>query len=168
MVRAPFYDKNGVKKGAWSQEEDEKLRSYIQQYGYWNWRELPKFAGLSRIWKQMVLDCIKMTGIIESEAETESTVLAELIPSHLILEGSPLSPDTSCSAKVPASLNSNHGSMMEISNSAEIYEDFWTEPFAADNMYNNGYTSSSYMARTVFEVPYYDELFYDDGVDLLY
>ena len=45
MVRAPFYDKNGLKKGAWSAEEDNKLRSYIQRFGPGNWRELPKFAG---------------------------------------------------------------------------------------------------------------------------
>lgn len=45
MVRAPFYDKNGVKKGAWSPEEDHKLRSYIEKFGHWNWRELPKYAG---------------------------------------------------------------------------------------------------------------------------
>ncbi|KAM3743820.1 hypothetical protein ACB098_06G004100 [Castanea mollissima] len=51
MVRAPFYDKNGLKKGAWSVEEDNKLRSYIQRFGHWNWRELPKFAGLSRCGK---------------------------------------------------------------------------------------------------------------------
>lgn len=51
MVRAPFFDKNGVKKGAWSPEEDEKLKSYIQNFGHWNWRELPKFAGLSRCGK---------------------------------------------------------------------------------------------------------------------
>lgn len=46
MVRAPFYDKSGVKKGAWSAEEDDKLRTYIQSYGHWNWRQLPKFAGM--------------------------------------------------------------------------------------------------------------------------
>ena len=46
MVKAPYYDKNGVKKGAWSLEEDNKLRAYVQRYGYWNWRELPKFAGI--------------------------------------------------------------------------------------------------------------------------
>ncbi|KAK9266354.1 hypothetical protein L1049_024425 [Liquidambar formosana] len=51
MVRAPCYDKNGLKKGAWSPEEDNKLRAYIQRYGHWNWRELPKFAGLSRCGK---------------------------------------------------------------------------------------------------------------------
>ena len=44
-MRAPFYDKNGLKKGAWSVEEDNKLRSYIQRFGHWNWRELPKLAG---------------------------------------------------------------------------------------------------------------------------
>ncbi|TYG36588.1 hypothetical protein ES288_D13G076000v1 [Gossypium darwinii] len=51
MVRAPFYDKNGMKKGEWSAEEDHKLRSYIQRYGHWNWRELPKYAGLKRCGK---------------------------------------------------------------------------------------------------------------------
>ncbi|KAK8624634.1 hypothetical protein V6N13_089524 [Hibiscus sabdariffa] len=48
MVRAPFYDKDGLKRGEWSREEDDKLRSYIQRYGHWNWRLLPKYAGLKR------------------------------------------------------------------------------------------------------------------------
>ncbi|KAI4334040.1 hypothetical protein L6164_018780 [Bauhinia variegata] len=51
MVRAPFYDKNGVKKGAWSREEDEKLRDHIERHGHPNWRKLPKLAGLSRCGK---------------------------------------------------------------------------------------------------------------------
>lgn len=46
MVRAPCIDKNGLKKGAWSEEEDNKLRDYIERYGHWNWRELPKYAGM--------------------------------------------------------------------------------------------------------------------------
>ncbi|KAK9061015.1 hypothetical protein SSX86_018195 [Deinandra increscens subsp. villosa] len=46
MVRAPCIDKNGMKKGAWSEEEDNKLRDYIERYGHWNWRELPKYAGM--------------------------------------------------------------------------------------------------------------------------
>lgn len=45
MGRRPWYDKNGLKKGAWSQEEDDKLRSYIEKYGHSNWRQLPKLAG---------------------------------------------------------------------------------------------------------------------------
>ncbi|CAN1220462.1 Myb-related protein 308 [Linum perenne] len=51
MVRAAFYDEKGVRKGAWSKEEDDKLRDYVTRYGHWNWRELPKFAGLSRCGK---------------------------------------------------------------------------------------------------------------------
>ncbi|ESR59829.1 hypothetical protein CICLE_v10018311mg [Citrus x clementina] len=48
MVRAPTYDEKGMKRGAWSKEEDDKLRAYILRYGHWNWTQLPKFAGLSR------------------------------------------------------------------------------------------------------------------------
>ncbi|KAL4301931.1 hypothetical protein GQ457_10G018480 [Hibiscus cannabinus] len=51
MVRPPSIDKNGLKKGEWSPEEDDKLRSYIQRYGHWNWRLLPKYAGLKRCGK---------------------------------------------------------------------------------------------------------------------
>ncbi|KAG5020971.1 hypothetical protein JHK87_016826 [Glycine soja] len=51
MVRAPFYDKNGLKKGAWSREEDEKLTAYVKRHGHSNWRQLPKFAGLARCGK---------------------------------------------------------------------------------------------------------------------
>ncbi|XP_009790938.1 transcription factor MYB15-like [Nicotiana tabacum] len=40
-----------VKKGAWSPEEDQKLKSYIMRYGIWNWSRMPKFAGLSRTGK---------------------------------------------------------------------------------------------------------------------
>ncbi|KAK9064400.1 hypothetical protein SSX86_015782 [Deinandra increscens subsp. villosa] len=51
MVRAPCFDKNGIKKGAWSEEEDNKLRAYIKKHGHSNWRELPNLAGLSRCGK---------------------------------------------------------------------------------------------------------------------
>lgn len=47
MVKGAYVDKDGLKKGAWSEEEDNKLRSYIVRYGHWNWRLLPKFAGNS-------------------------------------------------------------------------------------------------------------------------
>ncbi|KAK2379854.1 transcription factor MYB14 [Trifolium repens] len=51
MVRGLFYDKNGVKKGAWSKEEDECLSDYIHKHGHSNWRQLPKLAGLTRCGK---------------------------------------------------------------------------------------------------------------------
>lgn len=51
MVKAAWVDKNGLKKGAWSEEEDQKLRAYILKYGHWNWRLLPKYAGLDRCGK---------------------------------------------------------------------------------------------------------------------
>ncbi|CAH1414559.1 unnamed protein product [Lactuca virosa] len=48
MVKSSCYDNNGLKKGAWSEDEDNKLRAYIQRYGHWNWALLPKFIGVSR------------------------------------------------------------------------------------------------------------------------
>lgn len=46
MGRAPCCDKEGLKKGPWMPEEDEKLVDYIQKYGQGNWRTLPKKAGV--------------------------------------------------------------------------------------------------------------------------
>ncbi|XP_052208137.1 transcription factor MYB15-like [Diospyros lotus] len=51
MVRTSCCDKTGLKKGTWTPEEDMKLKAYITKYGCWNWRQLPKFAGLSRCGK---------------------------------------------------------------------------------------------------------------------
>ncbi|EEF37716.1 r2r3-myb transcription factor, putative [Ricinus communis] len=51
MGRTPCCDKNGLKKGPWTPEEDQKLIDYIQKHGYGNWRTLPKNAGLQRCGK---------------------------------------------------------------------------------------------------------------------
>ncbi|KAA8526450.1 hypothetical protein F0562_008347 [Nyssa sinensis] len=51
MVRTPCCDETGLRKGTWSPEEDRKLIAYITRYGCWNWRQLPKYAGLSRCGK---------------------------------------------------------------------------------------------------------------------
>ncbi|XP_058090353.1 transcription factor MYB102-like [Magnolia sinica] len=51
MGRAPCCDKNGLKKGPWTQEEDQKLMDYINKHGHGSWRTLPKNAGLSRCGK---------------------------------------------------------------------------------------------------------------------
>ncbi|GFP89535.1 transcription factor myb39 [Phtheirospermum japonicum] len=51
MGRSPCCDKNGLKKGPWTSEEDLKLTQYIQMHGPGNWRTLPKNAGLERCGK---------------------------------------------------------------------------------------------------------------------
>ncbi|KAJ1394478.1 SANT/Myb domain, partial [Sesbania bispinosa] len=51
MVRTPSSDKNGLKKGTWSPEEDRKLMAYVTKYGCWNWSQIPRFAGLARCGK---------------------------------------------------------------------------------------------------------------------
>jgi hypothetical protein len=47
MGRAPCCEKNGLKKGPWTPEEDLKLTNFIQLHGPGNWRTLPKNAGTS-------------------------------------------------------------------------------------------------------------------------
>ena len=49
MAKALSAKTNVFKKGAWSEDEDHKLRTYIQRYGHWNWGLLPKFAGASHL-----------------------------------------------------------------------------------------------------------------------
>ncbi|XP_042519833.1 transcription factor MYB102-like [Macadamia integrifolia] len=51
MGRTPCCDKNGLKKGPWTPEEDQKLIDYIQKHGHGSWRTLPKNAGLQRCGK---------------------------------------------------------------------------------------------------------------------
>ncbi|KAE8711786.1 Myb-related protein Zm1 [Hibiscus syriacus] len=51
MARTPSCDKSGLRKGTWTPEEDRKLKAYVTRYGCWNWRQLPKFAGLQRCGK---------------------------------------------------------------------------------------------------------------------
>ena len=47
MGRKPCCDKHGVKRGAWTPEEDEILIDYIKKNGHRRWRSLPKHAGFS-------------------------------------------------------------------------------------------------------------------------
>ncbi|KAE9621658.1 putative transcription factor MYB-HB-like family [Lupinus albus] len=44
-------ENNGLKKGPWTPEEDQKLIHYIQQHGHGKWRILPNNAGLKRCGK---------------------------------------------------------------------------------------------------------------------
>lgn len=46
MGRTPCCDRAAVKRGPWSPEEDEALRSYVQRHGSGgNWITMPKKAG---------------------------------------------------------------------------------------------------------------------------
>ncbi|KDP38959.1 hypothetical protein JCGZ_00716 [Jatropha curcas] len=51
MAKSSCCDKNGLKKGPWTSEEDQKLIAYIQKHGHGRWRTLPKNAGLKRCGK---------------------------------------------------------------------------------------------------------------------
>ncbi|GJR92537.1 transcription factor MYB41-like protein [Tanacetum coccineum] len=51
MGRAPCCEKTGLKRGPWTQEEDQLLVDYIKNNGHGSWRSLPKLAGLLRCGK---------------------------------------------------------------------------------------------------------------------
>ncbi|KAM7275833.1 hypothetical protein ACFE04_017699 [Oxalis oulophora] len=77
MVRTPVRDQSGLKKGTWTQEEDRKLIAYVTKYGCWNWRQLPKFAGLARCgkscrlrWMNYLRPNIKRGNYTQEEEET--------------------------------------------------------------------------------------------------
>ncbi|KAL5231846.1 hypothetical protein ABZP36_030622 [Zizania latifolia] len=75
MGRAPCCDKARVKRGPWSPEEDEQLRSYVQSHGIGgNWIALPQRAGLNRCgkscrlrWLNYLRPNIKHGGYTEQE-----------------------------------------------------------------------------------------------------
>ena len=53
MGRPPLKDErnDGLKKGPWTPEEDEKLKDYIDKHGHGSWQSLPRRAGLNRCGK---------------------------------------------------------------------------------------------------------------------
>ncbi|CAK8573531.1 unnamed protein product [Lathyrus sativus] len=51
MGKAPCCEKHGVRRGAWTPEEDQALADYINKHGHGSWRTLPKHAGLLRCGK---------------------------------------------------------------------------------------------------------------------
>ncbi|KMT09934.1 hypothetical protein BVRB_5g121510 [Beta vulgaris subsp. vulgaris] len=51
MGRAPCCEKIGLKRGRWTDEEDQKLMKYIEENGEGSWRSMPKNAGLLRCGK---------------------------------------------------------------------------------------------------------------------
>ncbi|XAR67521.1 hypothetical protein NMG60_11002301 [Bertholletia excelsa] len=51
MGKRSLYDKNGLKKGPWTAEEDQKLIECMQKHGQGRWRAVPQEAGLKRCGK---------------------------------------------------------------------------------------------------------------------
>ncbi|CAN8277384.1 unnamed protein product [Cochlearia groenlandica] len=51
MSKKPCCVKEGLKKGAWTIEEDKKLITYIHDHGEGGWRDIPQKAGLKRCGK---------------------------------------------------------------------------------------------------------------------
>ncbi|AED91195.1 transcription factor [Arabidopsis thaliana] len=51
MSKRPYCIGEGLKKGAWTTEEDKKLISYIHDHGEGGWRDIPEKAGLKRCGK---------------------------------------------------------------------------------------------------------------------
>lgn len=45
MGRAPCCEKVGLRKGRWTEQEDQILTDYIRANGEGSWRSLPKNAG---------------------------------------------------------------------------------------------------------------------------
>uniref|UniRef100_A0ACD5YZ32 Uncharacterized protein n=1 Tax=Avena sativa TaxID=4498 RepID=A0ACD5YZ32_AVESA len=79
MGRSPCCDENGLKKGPWTPEEDQKLTDYIEKHGHGSWRALPKLAGLNRCGKSCRL---RWTNYLRSDIkrgkfthEEEQTIL---------------------------------------------------------------------------------------------
>ncbi|XP_071709170.1 transcription factor MYB72-like [Rutidosis leptorrhynchoides] len=87
-MRNPSSDQtnsSGLKKGSWSEEEDQKLIYYINRYGIWNWSQMPKFAGLSRSgkscrlrWMNYLKPNVKRGNFTKEEEEI-------ILHSHLLL-----------------------------------------------------------------------------------
>ncbi|KAH8480051.1 hypothetical protein H0E87_030326 [Populus deltoides] len=133
MVKATLVDKNGLRKGAWSKEEDDKLRVYVQKYGHWNWRQLPRFAEQSS-------ETSQSEDSLAEKSETESVSVntpSEPDRHPKIVENIPSPQEISCSEL--SSMNNDYVSGMngaaDSFSPMEIFQDsgFWNQPFIADN-----------------------------------
>lgn len=71
MGRPPCCDENGLKKGPWTSEEDQKLVKYIQKHGHGSWRALPKLSG---IYGSMTLQSHLCLSFSLSLSQSESTL----------------------------------------------------------------------------------------------
>lgn len=86
MGRAPCCDKSKVKRGPWSNEEDDILKHYIQENGNaGNWISLPLKAGLNRCgkscrlrWLNYLRPNIKLGGFTKEEDNIICTLFSTI------------------------------------------------------------------------------------------
>ncbi|KAF8023240.1 hypothetical protein BT93_F0675 [Corymbia citriodora subsp. variegata] len=86
MGRSPCCDKNNVKRGPWSPEEDAALKSYVEAFGTGNnWIALPKKAGLRRCgkscrlrWLNYLRPGVKHGGFTEEEDKIICDIYREI------------------------------------------------------------------------------------------
>nr|UJU85546.1 R2R3 MYB transcription factor 6 [Anthurium andraeanum] len=76
MARQDCCPREGIKRGAWTSQEDKLLSDYIAAHGIRRWRSLPKNAGLNRCpkscrlrWLNYLRPGIKRGNITEEEEE---------------------------------------------------------------------------------------------------
>ncbi|KAK1358476.1 MYB transcription factor [Heracleum sosnowskyi] len=78
-------NKQKVKRGLWSPEEDEKLIAYISSYGHGCWSSVPKLAGLQRCGKSCRLRWINYLRPDLKRGSFSSQEAALIIDLHRIL-----------------------------------------------------------------------------------
>ncbi|CAN1351623.1 Transcription factor MYB20 [Linum perenne] len=71
MGRKPCCEKVGLKRGAWTPEEDQKLINFILTNGQCCWRALPKLAGLLRCGKSCRLRWSKIASHLPGRTDNE-------------------------------------------------------------------------------------------------
>ncbi|MFS7958914.1 putative transcription factor MYB-HB-like family [Helianthus anomalus] len=76
MGRQPCCEKNGLRRGPWTVEEDHKLMTFILNNGIQCWRIVPKLAGLMRCgkscrlrWINYLRPDLKRGGFTEAEED---------------------------------------------------------------------------------------------------
>ncbi|KAF2283661.1 hypothetical protein GH714_013466 [Hevea brasiliensis] len=188
MVRTTAVDKNGLKKGAWNQEEDDKLRAYIRAYGHGNWRELPKWSTiatnlpgrtdneiknhwhthLKRRGKQSQASNVQAKeqssetpeSLISPCKKLEAADVANNTPSlPIILESFPLSKESSDHSSLSAGVSFvAEDSLTLMGIFEESGEDFWTQPFVGDNTYDQDDYTSSFALYYDYNLDFFDQV----------
>ncbi|KAF5740234.1 myb-related protein Myb4-like [Tripterygium wilfordii] len=87
MGRPPCCDENGLKKGPWTPEEDQKLVQYIQKHGHGSWRALPKLAVTNTSFCQGGMTDMEVLELLNSIKQNQSVMQMEDQPSSSISIG---------------------------------------------------------------------------------